>query len=164
MFCFGKATAYKAIVRPILEYSSPVWCLHSAKDESQLVLIQHCAAHWACGSRWSPANCNWTKSSDFCVQELNLSPLQTWRSYFAISFLHDILHYRVAILFSQHFQFSTTTRSHPMTLCILSSTITPRQYSFLVNTPFLWNTILLSILQLWNAIAFWFALRHFLFV
>jgi len=49
-----KATAYKAIVRPILEHASPVWYLYSAKDVFLLKLIQRRAARWACGSRWSP--------------------------------------------------------------------------------------------------------------
>ena len=35
-----KATAYKAVVRPVLKYASPIWCLYSAKDVSQLELIQ----------------------------------------------------------------------------------------------------------------------------
>ena len=39
-----KAAAYKAIVRPILEYACPVWCLHSEKDVSHLELVQRRAA------------------------------------------------------------------------------------------------------------------------
>ena len=137
--------------------------LHSVKDLSQLELIQRRAARWVCGSRWISVNRSWTKSSDSCLQELNWSPLHTRRSYFSISLTHDILHNRVAIPFSRYFQFSTTIiRSHPMTLCIPSSTINPYCYSFFVNTPFLWNTIPLRILQLSNPIVFWTALCHFL--
>ena len=159
-----KASAYKAIVRPILEYASPVWCLHFTKDVSQLESIQRRAAHWVCGSRWISVNCSWTKSSNSCLQELHWSPLHTRRSYFSISLTHDILHNRVAILFSRYFQYSTTiTRSHPMTLCIPSSIINPYRY-FFVNTPFLWNTIPLRILQLSNPVVFRTALHCFLFM
>ena len=41
-----------------------------------------------------------------------------------------------------------------------SATINPRHFSF-VNTPFLWNTIPLHILQLSNPITFHTALRYF---
>ena len=123
------------------------------------------AAQWVCGSRWNPISRNWSKSSDSCLQELHLSPLHTRRAYFSLSLAHDILHKRVAIPFSLYFQFSTTTtRSHPMTLCVPSSTINPCRYSFFVSTPFLWSSIPLRILQLPDVAAFRSALRHFLFV
>ena len=34
------------VIRPILEYASPVWCLHISKDISQLESIQQCTACW----------------------------------------------------------------------------------------------------------------------
>ena len=54
--------------------------------------------------------------------------------------------------------------SHQMTMSIPSSTINPYCYSFFINTPFLWNTIPLRILQLSDAKAFQAALHRFLFV
>ena len=32
MSTYIKAVGYKSLVRPILEYASPVWCLHTSKD------------------------------------------------------------------------------------------------------------------------------------
>jgi len=61
-------------------------------------------------------------------------------------------------------QFSTiTTRSHPVTLCIPSSTINPCWYSFFVNTLFPRNTIPLRILQLQNAMISVCTLSFFLY-
>ena len=159
-----KATAYRAVVRPILEYASPVWCLHTKKDVTNLEAIQRRAARWVCGSRWDTINHNWSRSSDSCLQELHWPTLHTRRSYFSTSLTHDILHNRVAIPFSKYFQFSiTVTRSHPMSLFIPSSTINSRRFSFFINSPFLWNTIPHRILKLTNPVAFRTALRRFLF-
>ena len=144
-----KAVAYKCLVRPILEYASPVWCVHSSKDISQLESIQRRAARWVCGSRWNSATRNWTKSSDSCLHQLKWPTLHSRRSFSSISLAHDILHNRISIPFNKYFQFSfTNTRSHPQSLSIPSLTINSYRHSFFVNTPFLWNSIPHSILQL----------------
>ena len=83
-----KATAYRYIVRPMLEYASPVWCLYSTSDISRLESIQRHAALWVCGSRWNPTNRTWTKSSDFCLQELRWPALQARRNYFSVIALY----------------------------------------------------------------------------
>jgi len=45
-------------------------------------------------------------------------------------------------------QFSNTnTRSHPLSICIPSTTINPYRHSFFFNTPFVWNSIPHCILQ-----------------
>ena len=42
-----KAASYTAIVRPILEYSAPVWDPHRAKEKSELEMVQRRAARFA---------------------------------------------------------------------------------------------------------------------
>jgi len=84
-------------------------------------------------------------------------------SYFSVGLTDDILHQRISISFNEHFQFSyTNMRSHPLSLCIPSTTINPYHHSFFVNTPFVWNSIPQHILQLSSRPAFHSALRHFL--
>ena len=80
-----KATAYNCLVRPLLEYASPVWYLHTNKDIKYLEAIQCHAARWVCGSRWNPHSHQWSKSSTSGQQELKWPSLQTRRKYFAIA-------------------------------------------------------------------------------
>ena len=63
--------------------------------------------------------------------------------------IHDSLHHRSSLPFHNHFQLpETTTRSHPLLIRPIVSTINSYRFSFFVNNPFLWNTILYSILQI----------------
>ena len=48
-----KAAVYRCIVRPLLEYASPVWYLYSPGDIKKLEAVQRRAARWVCGSRWN---------------------------------------------------------------------------------------------------------------
>ena len=116
-----KSIAYKFIARPILDYASPVWCPHLTKDVPHLEFVQLRAAQWVCSSRWNTTSCNWSKSSDSCINQMKWSSLHTRRSFSSICLAHDILHKRVSILQT----FSIVTRSHPLSLSIPSSFINP---------------------------------------
>ena len=87
-----KTVAYKSLFKPILEYASPVWCLHSSKDTSQLDSVQKHAARWVCRSRWISDTRSWSKSSVSCLQHLKWPLLHSRRSYYSVSLVHDILH------------------------------------------------------------------------
>ena len=41
-----KSKAYLTLVRPILEYASPVWDPHPIKDSDQIEKVQRTAARW----------------------------------------------------------------------------------------------------------------------
>ena len=158
-----KSAAYNCLVRPLLEYASPVWYLHTARDIDRLEAIQRRAARWVCGSRWNPHSHNWSKSSTSCLQDLRWPVLHTRQSYFTITQVHDILHDRVSIPFNSHFKFSSTnTRSHSLSLTTSSYTINSYRFPFFINSPFLWNSVPVEILQIFKAIPFRMALRRFL--
>ena len=45
----SKEQAYKALVRPIVEYSATVWLPYVAKNMQQVEMIQRQAARWVLG-------------------------------------------------------------------------------------------------------------------
>ena len=69
------------------------------------------------------------------------------QEYFTICQLHDIMPHRSAIPFLQYF---SSENRHPSAVDTSISAINPYRYSFFVNSPFLWNNLPASILQITN--------------
>ena len=156
-----KSIAYKCIVRPM-----PVQCgIFTPIPMSNLLeSIQRRAARWASNSRWNSLSYCWSKSSDDCMEELHCPTIKQRHKYFSICHVHDSLHHRSSLPFHNHFQLpETTTRSHPLLIRPIISTINSYRFSFFVNSPFLWNTIPHSILQIKKSNVFCAALCRFLF-
>jgi len=123
-----KAATYNCLVRPILEYAAPAWYLYSARDTDQLEAIQRRAARWACGSRWNPQTCCWSQSSTSCLNDLQWPSLHSRQLYLTVVQIHDK---RVSIPFNSFFKFSNNfTRSHSLSISVISSTINAYRYSF----------------------------------
>ena len=136
---------------PILEYSSQVWNPHTQKNVKKLEDVQLRAARWVCGSCYSQATHPWEKSSHQCCRELNWPALSVRREYLSLLSVHDILHGRFSLNFTDLFSFSSScTRSHSLSLCCKSSTI------------FLWNRISYSILSITDCNSFKNRLYRFL--
>ena len=155
-----KSATYKCVVWPIMEYACPVWFLHTTKNINTLERVQSRAARWAAGSRWNTSSYCWSKSSDDCLKELNWPSIHQRHIYFSICQVHDILHNRHCVSFSDHFQLS---KVRPLNIRPASSTINSYRYSFFINSPFLWNAIPYSILKVTQSNLFRSALRRFLF-
>jgi len=78
--------------------------------------------------------------------------------------VHDSFHHRNSLPFNENFHLSgISTRSHPLTLRQVSSTINSYRFSFFVNSSFLWNSIPFAISQLKKSAVFRLALRRYLF-
>jgi len=159
----AKNVAYKCLVRPHLEYACPVWSPFTSTNIQLIESVQRRAACWIC-STWNPQLHQWSKSSDDCVSELKWPSLQSRRHFLSLSVLYDIWKGRTAINFNDYFEFNTLcTRSHSLTLKLLSSTINALHYSFFVSVKFLWNTIQVDILAQSQAKYFRSKLKHFVF-
>ena len=138
--------------------------ISTAKNINILERVQNRAARWAAGSRWSSSSYCWSKSSDVCLKDLKWPSIHQRHIYFFVCQVHDILHNRNSISFSNYFQFSNaSTRCHPLTIQPVSSSINSYRFSFFVNSPFLWNTVPYDILKIIQTSPFSHALRCFLF-
>ena len=158
----AKAHAYKAIVRPCLEYACTVWSPYAAGDIKAIESVQRRSARWI-KSSYDPILQNWTKSSESCISELGWPLLHSRRKYFSVLMVYSILK-GAPIAFLKYFQFnSLPTRTHPLTLALTSSTINAFRHSFFVAAPFLWNSIPHAILSEPNKNLFKSKLRHFLY-
>ena len=143
----AKSLAYKALVRPCMEYGSTVWSPHTAKNINLLESVQRRAARWI-KSKYDSTLYQWSKNTDECLKELKWPTLASRRLYQSVIMLHSIMNNQTPINFCCHFDLNiTATRSHPLTLQTLSSSINAFRYSFFVNTPFIWNSIPYEILS-----------------
>ena len=159
----AKISAYKALVRPYFDYACTVWTPYTAHDIDLLESVQHRAARWI-NSFWDSTALKWSKSSATCIRELRWPSLKVRRNYFSVWLLYSILHKTTSIDFSRYFHFNTLpTRSHPLTLNLVSSTINAFRHSFFVASPLLWNSIPFDILSQPTGNIFKHKLKNFLF-
>ena len=158
----AKCRAYKAIVRPLMEYACVVWSPHTAKDVNLLEAVQRRAARWACGSRWDPSTCSWSLSHDTCYQKLHLPALCTRRDYLSVCTFQDIRH-NGSVPFLNYCTYNTLpTRSHYLSVIPPLSTINARRYSYFVRVCFIWNQVPLDVLKIENRTSFRHAaFKHF---
>ena len=159
-----KSIAYRCVVRPLLEDGCQLWNPFTQKNIQLLENIQHRAARWVCGSRWDPSVFSWTKSSDQCLEQLRWPSLKSRRDYLSVNLLYDIINNKIAVKFSDFCSFvSSCMKRHSLSILPLQSTINALRYSFLGNTPFIWNNIPFDILSSSNRTAFRHAVKHYFF-
>ena len=74
----AKKRAYVALVRPHLEYCSPVWNPHLKKDCDKLEMLQKRAAHWAY-CQWDHHTYTWSHTYEEACKHLKLKTLESRR-------------------------------------------------------------------------------------
>ena len=86
-----KETAYKALVRPLLEYAAPVWDPYTANEIEALEKIQRRAA------RWVTSRNRQTSCVDSILEQLDWSPLQLRRKKARLEMFYKFHHGLISI-------------------------------------------------------------------
>ena len=104
----AKSLAYKALVRPCLEYGSTVWSPYTIKNINLLESVQRRAARWI-KSRYDSTLYRWNKNTDDCLKELKWPTLASRRQYQSIIMVRSIMQKQTPINFNNHFHFNTNS-------------------------------------------------------
>ena len=91
-----KSVAYTTLVRPHLEYCSPVWSPYTKKNIHLLERVQRCAAHICLG--------NWEDSYEHLQRVLKWQTLELRRTYLNLLQMFRIVRSFDAIPFDAFFE------------------------------------------------------------
>jgi len=134
-----REVAYKALVRPTLEYSSSVWDSYTDKDIMTIEKVQRRAARWVC-QRFRQ-----TSSVGEMLESLQWETLQQRRKRARLITFFKIHHEIVTVNTSSpptvKRQTRLTRNVHPLTYVIPRCRTTYRQMSFFPRTILEWNSL-----------------------
>jgi hypothetical protein len=125
---------FKTMVRPHLEFASPVWNPHLIKNIDKLETVQRRATRRISTIKLLPYSDR--------LSVLNLDSLKLRRVIFDLVQVYKIVHRLSACQFNHFFKFNTTkTRGHSHKLYLQHSIHDFRKYFFSLRTLEIWNQL-----------------------
>lgn len=138
-----KSQAYRALVRPKLEYSCTVWDPHTSESINKIEMVQRRAARYACNDYQT------TSSVTNMLQSLNWPTLSQRRLKTRLIMMYKITHHLVAIPASTILipSDSRTRKSNPNTFRHIYTSKDSYKFSFFPYTITQWNNLSATVAQ-----------------
>ena len=136
-----KSKAYKALVRPLFEYTCTVWDPHTQKLVDQLEAVQRRAARFALNDYRS------TSSVSGMLSKLEWTPLQERRKCLRLSMLGKIIKNQVSVKSNLKPLPPRSRRGHSNQFQLVQCRTLYRQNSFFPRTIADWNALTQSELE-----------------
>ena len=138
------STLYKSLVRPVLEYASPVWCPYLVKDMLALEKVQRRASRRALGQRRGDME------YEDRLKILKWPTLEKRRHYISLVECYKTVFGLNGLNFSDVFDLALDPRTranHPFKLFVKSAKVNPYKYSFFVRIVKAWNNLPSHVVQ-----------------
>ena len=132
-----KSRAYLTLVRPILEYASPVWDPHLVKDRDQIEKVQRAAACWV------SSDYRWSSSVSSVLNLLNWPTLYLRRKISKLQIFYKAIHTLTALPIPDYFNHVTRfiRNYHSHHYILPSSNSDSYKFSFFPSTIQAWNNL-----------------------
>ena len=160
----SKVKAYTALVRPHLEFASPVWNPPEQKNITKLEQVQRRAARWIT-AKWLTDSNKWSKSYDQSKKELHWLSLELRRKYLLLCEVYKIVNKQDSIEFAKYFTWNpcTGSSSHKLSIFCKHARTNTYRYSFFINSIHLWNSLPLDVVKSTSLVSFKHKLKSFLY-
>ena len=138
-----KATAFKTLVRPHLEYCSSVWNPHTEKDKKKIEMVQRRAARYVLNDY------NTTSSVSAMLEELGWETLESRRQKLQLTLFFKIVNNLVDIPAANYLTSapSSLRANHKLKFRHLSSKTDSLKFSFFPRTIPIWNSLPASVAE-----------------
>ena len=132
-----RETAYKALVRPQLEYCAVVWDPYTQEQVDKLEMVQRRSA------RFVLRRYHQTSSVDSMLQQLHWESLQERRAKMRLIILYKSIRQIIAVNSNEYLTPTVlpTRQNHSYTFRQISTTTNYHKYSFYPRTIVQWNAL-----------------------